>query len=259
MNGISISTCFDYSIPFEEQLCMIRNAGFAFISFGSNYQHSGILHPVGLKNAVSAVRANGLAVDTVHGCNMDTEGAVDINTKAAIAARELGAPVVVLHCSSFAFDPSSLDERKKDISSKLRQYTEISKEFGVKFAFENLMPGAPTELCEYILKASDPKYFGFCYDSSHDQIGGPKPPDLLKRHIDRLTAVHISDRIKEFVDHVIPGEGFVNFDDIAWLMKNNSFEFPLLMEVMTTHSRYKDPLEFLSAAYSSAVKLLCHM
>ncbi len=255
MNGISISTCFNYSSPIEDQLHMISEAGFSHVSFGSNYAHSGILEQSSLENVKSAISANCLLVDTVHGYNMDADGAFEINKKVASAASKLGAPVVVLHCSSFAFNPDSLDCRKKDTIAKLPQYAEVAEACGIRFAFENLMPGAPTELCEYVLQASDPKYFGFCYDSSHDQIDGPNSPELLKRHIGRLAAVHISDRIREFVDHVIPGEGFIDLKSIGEIIGTAGADFPLLLEVMTTHSRYKEPREFLSAAYSEALRL----
>lgn len=255
MKGISISTCFDYSIPIEDQLGMISDAGFSHVSLGGNFAHSGILEQGSFEKVKTAIDISGLLVDTLHGQNMDSDSAFEINKKVALAASRLSAPVVVLHCSSFAFNPDSLEYRKKDIVAKLPQYAEIAETCGIRFAFENLMPGAPTELCEYVLQTSDPKYFGFCYDSSHDQIDGPNPMDLLKRNIGRLSAVHISDRIREFVDHVIPGEGFIDLREIGEIISSAYVDFPLLFEVMTTHSQYKEPHEFLSAAYSEALKL----
>ena len=38
--NISISSCFDYDIPLEEQMKYISKAGFMHISFGSNLEHS---------------------------------------------------------------------------------------------------------------------------------------------------------------------------------------------------------------------------
>jgi hypothetical protein len=43
MEEISISTCFNYSISIEDQLKLISNAGYRFVSIGGNYTHSASL------------------------------------------------------------------------------------------------------------------------------------------------------------------------------------------------------------------------
>lgn len=58
----------------------------------------------------------------------------------------------------------------------------------------------------------DPALFGFCYDSAHVQIDGPRPFQLLDDLQDRVIAVHLSDRLRAFTDHVLPGEGFIAWD-----------------------------------------------
>lgn len=255
MNGISISTCFDYRIGFEDQLKLIHNAGFSHFSIGSNYNHSGILDSSNYNRIKKLSEENGLKIDTIHGYAMDKKDTVDINKKIAQAANALHVPVIVLHCSAFAFNADTIDDRKKDISEKLPIFENIAKEYNVNFAFENVLPGAATDLTEFAVHHSDPAYFGFCYDSSHDQIDGPRSFDLLKRNISRLKAVHISDRIREFVDHLTIGEGFINFEELAEIIRSENPSFPLLMEVITDHSKYKNTKEFLSAAYNGALKM----
>ena len=115
-----------------------------------------------------------------------------------------------------------------------------------------MVPGKPTDLCVEMVKKADPIYIGFCYDSSHDQIDGPRPMDLLSELKDRVIAVHLSDRIREFVDHVIPGEGFVNFDEILPLLREANFTSPILMEVGVENSKYKDPEELVQRAHDAA-------
>lgn len=72
---------------------------------------------------------------------------------------------------------------------------------------------------------------------------------------DHLFAVHLSDRIKEFVDHVIPSEGFVEWYDLCRMLKESNMSFPLLLEVMTTHSSEKEPEKFLKLAYEQGCML----
>ena len=69
----------------------------------------------------------------------------------------------------------------------------------------------------------------------------------------------MSDRIKEFVDHVIPGEGFIHFDEIIPLLRESTFEGVVLMEVEMTHSKYKDVNEFLIMANNSAQNIAKEM
>jgi sugar phosphate isomerase/epimerase len=109
-------------------------------------------------------------------------------------------------------------------------------------------------LNEY-LKFLNHELVGICYDSSHDQIDGPREFSFLEMNKSKVIKVHISDRIKEFVDHVIPGEGFIDFESIVRYLKQSAFELPLLLEVMMTHSKYKDTEIFLNEAYKKGVEL----
>ena len=67
----SISTTFDYRIPIEQQLPMIRKAGFTHVSFGMNYEHSGLLDEANWPRLQKLLDENDLAVDTVHGYDLD--------------------------------------------------------------------------------------------------------------------------------------------------------------------------------------------
>lgn len=255
MRHISISTCFDYTIPIERQLPMIRKAGFDCVSFGGNYEHSGILDNGMLADLKKCISDNGLTVDTIHGYDLDKPDTVEVNRRIVNAAVELSVPVIVVHCSSFDLDPSELSTRMKDVFGKLPTFENMARGNSVRFALENVLPGTATDFMEHVINEANPDCFGFCYDSSHDQIGGPRPFDLLERLSNRLIAVHISDRIREFVDHVIPGEGFIDFDRLSFLLCQAQIKFPLLMEIMTANSIYKEPEEFLAVSYREAAKL----
>lgn len=252
MAQTSVSTTFDYSIPLEKQLPMIRKAGFSHVSFGMNYAHSGLLEEENWKRLREQINENGLSVDTIHGYDLDREDSIEVNAKLARAAKFFGAPVVVIHCTVFWFEDDEYEEKFRIVSGRIKEMEKIAKETGIRFAFENMVPGKPTDLCVEMVKMADPQYIGFCYDSSHDQIDGPRPMDLLSEMKDRVIAVHLSDRIREFVDHVIPGEGFVHFDEILPLLKESSFRGPILMEVGVENSRYKDAEELLAKAQEAA-------
>ncbi|MGN0536607.1 MAG: sugar phosphate isomerase/epimerase family protein [Acutalibacteraceae bacterium] len=248
----SISTTFNYAIPVNEQLVLVKNAGFTHVSLGMNYEHSQILNEESLNSLVKLLNELDLMVDTVHGYDLDKEDAIEVNKIVAEAANKLKAGIVVVHCSDFWFNDTEYETKEKIVRERICSLEEIAKENGIRFALENVVPGKPTMLCEQMIEIGNPRYIGFCYDSSHDQIDGPNNMELLKRQKERLIAIHISDRIKEFVDHVIPGEGFIHFDEIIPLLRESTFKGPVLMEVEMTHSKYKDVNEFLIMANNSA-------
>lgn len=252
MAQTSISTTFDYSIPLSEQLPMIRKAGFTHVSFGMDYSHSGLLQEENWPHIRDLLKENGLLVDTIHGYDLDREDSLKKNEILARASVFLGAPVVVIHCTVFWFEDDEYDEKFRLVSGRIKEMERIAKDNGIRFAFENMVPGKPTDLCVEMVKMADPEYIGFCYDSSHDQIDGPRPMALLSGLKDRVIAVHLSDRIREFVDHVIPGEGFIRFDEIIPLLKESSFRGPILMEVGVENSKYKNAEELVARAYAAA-------
>ena len=182
MNNTSISTTFNYQIPVFEQIKLVKEAGFTHISLGMDYAHSGLLDEEKLNRLCDAISKVGLKVDTVHGFDLDQPDYLEINEKVARAANVLGARIVVAHCSAFWFPDTQYEEKYEIVSGRIKDIEGISQRYNVKFAFENVVPGLPTKLCEEMIKIGNSEYIGFCYDSSHDQIDGPRSMELLQRH-----------------------------------------------------------------------------
>jgi sugar phosphate isomerase/epimerase len=251
---ISISTCFDYNIPVERQLSLVSEAGFTHISLGQNRSHFDYLSKQSRKRILKLLNQCSLRIDTIHGPEVGKTNASEL-ASIAESAVELQAPVVVLHGGPFDFGQDELGSRLIELRRKCQELDTISRRTGVMFALENVSPGPATELVRRAILETDPAIIGFCYDSSHHQIGGPNPFDLLLELIDRLVAVHLSDRVREFVDHVIPGEGFIEWGTLCPILRASKMTFPLLLEVMVTHSFEKDPVRFLSLAFKSGREL----
>ncbi len=252
---LSISTCFDYSIPIEKQIPLVAEAGFTHISLGQNQSHCNYLLKTERYKLKKLLSEYSLKIDTIHGPNADKPNIIKELASIAESSAELEVTVVVLHGGPFAFDESELDLRFVELKKVCREIEIISQNTGITFALENVLPGPATELVVKTLLEVNSQYIGFCYDSSHDQIGGPKPFDLLYELKDRLVAVHLSDRVKEFVDHVIPWEGFIEWERLCQILKNLDMAFPLLLEVMTTHSSEKEPVKFLRLAFERGCML----
>lgn len=254
--NISISSCFDYDIPLEAQMKYISEAGFTHISLGSNLKHSGIFEEGRVEQIKNMLERNNLSIDTIHfSQSLSTDNWQPVMEKTMQIANELNCPIIVAHCTSFMGseiqNAENVDKRMESVIG----LADLCEKYHVKAALENLCPGKATTVLEQLLEATDPNHIGFCYDSSHDQVDGPRTMMLLEKWKHRLIAVHISDRIKPFTDHVTVGEGFVRFDEMIEILQTIDFDFPLLMEVTKTHSQYKDTKKFLSETYTGAYRI----
>jgi len=241
---LSISTAFDYSIPIEKQVKLIAESGFNYISLGGNKEHSGFMSVEGRKNLKILLNKFSLHIDTIHGCRADLPNSIEMLCQMAESAVYLGSKTIVFHATSFEIGEDEVNAKSENLFKVCNELKYISKNTGIIFALENLHPASATDVVRKVLPELDKNYFGFCYDSSHEQVDGPRSFELLEQFKNRIFAVHISDRIKEFVDHVIPGEGFIDFKSICKILKASNYSRPLLLEVMTLHSKEKKRKHF---------------
>lgn len=254
---ISVSSCFDYDIPLEEQIEYISKAGFTYISLGSNLEHSKLFEKGRVEQIKNTLSKNNLSIDTIHfSQSLSTKDWQPVMEKTMQIANELNCPVIVAHCTSFMGKEIQSNDDIEKLKVSINDLTELCKKYNVKVALENLCPGKATDVLEQMLEVADENYIGFCYDSSHDQVDGPRPMVILEKWKHRLMAVHISDRIKPFTDHVTIGEGFIRFNEMVEILRTIDFDFPFLMEVMKTYSRYKDTEKFLEKTCAGAYEIV---
>lgn len=257
---ISISSCFDYDIPLELQMKYIADAGFTHISLGSNLKHSKLFEVGRVEQIKKLLFENKLSIDTIHfSQSLTTDDWQPVMEKTMQIAIELNCPIIVVHCTSFMGKEVQSDGDIEKLKASIISLNELCKKHQIKVALENLCPGKATDVLEQMLEIANPDYIGFCYDSSHDQVDGPRPFALLEKWKHRMITVHISDRIKPFTDHVTIGEGFIHFDEMVEILKTIDLEFPFLMEVMKTYSQYKDTEIFLSKTYSGAFETVSNI
>lgn len=256
MRRISISTCFDYTIPLETQFELLSKVGFTHISLGGNYKHSKLLEEHQTDIIRELMKKHQIHIDTIHGCNADDERALETMTKVIDVADDLNVPVVVMHAiAGFEIKTHQIEEKVKNLITICQQLEPIIKYKGVKVALENLFPGNADVVLHTVLPTLNPEYFGFCYDSSHEQVDGPLPLTLLDKYSNNIIAIHLSDRIKPFVDHAIPGEGFIDFESLIQQLKASSYKGPITLELMKKNSFITELNQYLSEAYQKGVEI----
>jgi sugar phosphate isomerase/epimerase len=197
-------------------------------------------------------------------------------------ACQLGARVVVVHAGSVDLDRSledllsalfnsgknrskEFDEIKQQLMNKRRDLAlprlqAVKKSLielldhasgrGVALGLENRfhymeIPG-PDELDE-LLGLADPERLGFIYDVGHAQalsrLGFYPHEEWLKRFGARIIGTHLHD-VLGIQDHLLPGQGDVDFDRIAAYLPKNAIR-TLEFQGFNTHEQVKAGLNFL--------------
>jgi sugar phosphate isomerase/epimerase len=172
---VSIATSFDYGVALDAQIPLISKAGFTHVSLGVKPEHSAYLTPAGQTHLRTLTEHHGLGIDTIHGPPADTWDSLGAVSRSVTAAAALRVPIVVAHASPFDFPEAEFDDRLGQVVGVCGALAPVLAATGVRLALENVLPGPATDLVERVLDRLDPEWFGFCYDSSHDQIGGPRP------------------------------------------------------------------------------------
>lgn len=253
---ISITSSFNYKVPILDQIDLISDIGFTHLTLGRDYEHSGIFDVPRLAALKEKLEECSIHIDTIQNAvDLDCEEWDNILIRTIEAAVFLDVKVIAVHCSKLVFEASEYDARKMAISRKLKKIEYLCRQNNIRIALENVAPGISTKLMEEMLEIGNPLYIGFCYNSSHDQINGPRPMGLLEKWKNRMIAVRISDRIGEYGDRATPGEGYIDFEAMTEIFKTIHFDIPFLADVTMKNSKYQDINEFLQNAYDAASRL----
>jgi sugar phosphate isomerase/epimerase len=259
---LAIGTCFDYRVQLVQQFSEIADTPFQLVSLGGDPHHSGYLTGPGRKGIIELTAQCGIKVDSLHvpysqkydPSWVDSEersGSVCRIAMAMAAAVELGANTVILHLNSW---PSQPDRQSDEaLLRSLEALIESAENMQIKLAAENL----PGELSLRFLRRALEEFksgcFGFCYDSSHDQLGPDKPYEILEKYADRLFAVHLSDNDGQEDRHWIPFTGIVDWKRVCGILKAARYSYPLLLEVENPGEM--PTAEFLAKSADAAVRL----
>jgi sugar phosphate isomerase/epimerase len=266
MKAVSIGTTFNYSIPLKDQLPMIRRAGFTHISIGAgDMEHSNYMHIFGQKNIREMAQNEGLGICSIHapflGENTDISScdvriaseALDMLKKCIDAAVSLNSRIIAFHPCSMKIDKP--EERKALLIDQIHRLIKYIGKEDVKLAVENLPSTTANDILFYVLNSIYDPRFGLCYDSSHDNLTGPRL-EILKKYGARLIATHISDNRGVKDDHMLPFEGTFCWKDFCAVFGEIDYKGVFLLEVEMRESAFKIPDEFLAEAFARAVRLL---
>lgn len=255
------STTLDYSIDIFEQLEIYATNGVTFISIGANREHSGIFREDHFEKVREASLEHGIEIVSLHapfGGDYDLaaidngvrQQAIDLTLEFAEKAAEHLIPSVIIHPHHF-FDDSMEACLGRSAGAIERVLAGAPPE--VVIMVENLPDSRGSWLCGRLLDIFGPSRLGFCYDSSHENMSG-EPFHLLHRYYGRITTTHLSDNYGINDDHLPPGEGKIDWRQLAEFVKKSNLR-DILFEVGTGERLSEPPTAIVKRTLDFAERL----
>ena len=244
-----ISTTVDYSVEIEVLFRLFSRHGYSFVSIGADSRHNFFPEKNKFDNLVQLAEEYGLTIDSVHipfGDDYDLANPLYKERLASVRnvllfleyIADFGIPIAILHPHHYL-----KETREKALTSAAKSIEEIvgKKPDNIKIAMENLPDARGSWIAEQLLNIFNQEKIGFCYDSSHENMSGP-PFHLLEKYYSRLITCHLSDNNGIVDEHLVPGNGNINWNRLSsYIDKAGSFD-NILFEV-GTGERLSVPVE----------------
>jgi sugar phosphate isomerase/epimerase len=249
---------FGFSIPLEERFRLMKLAGFdsTFLWWGDEYVDTDgpkERHP-------DIARGQGLQLENVHlpfsdanelwTDSLGTEELMKVYSKAINDCCEHGIPTAVMHITR-GYEPPPMTRKGMD---RVKMLVELAEKSNVNIALEHLRR---PEYLEFLLSGVDSARLGFCYDSGHEHCY-TKGEDFLPQYGSRLMVLHLHDNDGSDDQHLVPGEGKIDWPSVAGKLKAARYTDALTFEVTSEFSSLRGretPEEFLRRAYTAAVRI----
>lgn len=255
MRRKSIFSWFGFGIPMEERFRLIKNTGFdsTFLWWGDEY--SEVDGP--RLQIPETARMQGLYIENVHlpfsGANflwtedLESDDLMNVYRKGLMECAEQNIPTAVLHVTDGS-NPPPITELGL---VRIRKLVELAEQKSVNIALENLRK---PEYLAYILEKIHSDRLGFCFDSGHQHCRTPDI-DFLSLYGSRLMALHLHDNDGTEDQHLVPGEGAIDWNRLCRGLKSTGYNGAVALEVTNEFSQFRgkeSAEEFLMRAYESA-------
>ena len=260
--GISSGACTE--TPILDMLPALQQSGAGAIEIGTPPRHfdpwqqhqiaalAGRLHDVGF-NAVSIHAPFGGLLDLAEPNPHHRHAAIGAVLTAADAIKRLGGHMVVVHPSDLVRHVHDVRARLDDCARSLKTLEANCDAAGVTLVIESPLPhlvgGDPDEF-DWLLRQLGPKV-GVCLDTGHTTLG-----HHWQRFVDvagpRLIHVHANDTKGERDDHLPPGDGSINWSEIARSLSAAGFTGWIMLELACPQG---DPAAYFRHAFEQTVRL----
>jgi len=258
INPLGIFSWFGYSLPLKQRLKLIKQAGFTTtcLWFGNEEQmfHDGLADQM-----ADLARDQGLVIDNVHApyehvnllwseSSKENETVRIELTNSLLYCSKHKIPVAVLHITEGYHPPPITKNGLKIIQDLVGQ----AESLGITIAIENTRR---PDYIDTIFSNIQSNNLGFCYDSSHDFLPGQSKGNILKRWSSLLLTTHLSDNKGINDDHLLPGDGTIDWNIIGKFFPKNNYSGALILEVDAKPDARLTPEGFLRIAYERLLQI----
>lgn len=265
----SIHLFFDteYKISLNEQIKRHINAGFKYLDMnfldwqadprspflGDNWE-DWLLYAKKTAESMGAKFNQAHAPCPCLNYSSDYDGLVNACKRAIKGCSLLGIKQMVFHAlvyqKDFGLEMSWLDANKKFFGELI----EDAKKYDVGICIENMWPTWKilgrdqwnTEILLELVDSFNDDIVGICWDTGHGNLtgnghnyNGQNAPELLPygnqyenitKIGKRLRAMHINDNCGMDDDHIMPGTGTINWDDVIRALDDIGYEYSFTFE-----------------------------
>lgn len=158
------------------------------------------------------------------------EKASQILNRAAEVALALGAGRVVHHPSGGSLEGDGMQRLACEVD-----LIRAAHRPGFLFALENMSSMAQVDYLVTLVDRLGPQVAGICVDTGHANLGADLgAPTALRRAGHRLITTHLQDNHGTRDEHLPPGDGLIDWDEVALALRETGYEGCLMLE-LTDH------------------------
>lgn len=189
----------------------------------------------------------------------------DIIGRTIKAASILGARYMVLHPMYREQDQSEITDTERFVklnAEYTKPWVEQAAKHDIIILSENLDTGAsidPRNIVE-LVREIDSENFNWCYDVGHTHYMGIKS-DILKECDITPLSLHIHDNNGNYDDHLIPGEGNIDWNEFTQVLKEVGYCGDCVLEAhsQSKEANEKDRPKVLSSLLEAAKEIQKNM
>jgi sugar phosphate isomerase/epimerase len=160
-------------------------------------------------------------------------------------------PTAVVHIT-YGDNPPPYNQIGLD---RIKRLVEVAEKKNVNIALENLQR---PDYLDFVFANIHSNRLGFCYDSGHENCY-TKGTELLSQYGSKLMALHLHDNDGTDDQHLIPGEGSIDWGVVKKKLNETKYSGAIALEVTNEFSHCsekKNPETFLKRAFESGGRFL---
>lgn len=243
MRAVGLATGACHSLSILETIDAAAGSSVTGLEIGTPPRHFDLWQPAQVDavaarlgrhhlRAVSIHAPFGVGLDLADPRELHRRAALDAIGAAARAIKRLGGRIVVVHPSDLPRHAHDVAARLADSARGLAELARSCRQHDLTLAVESPLPhligGHPDEFA-WLLQRLDASA-GVCLDTGHTALGRHWR-GFLAVSAGRLVHVHVSDNHGHRDDHLPPGDGTVDWADIARSLGEVDYQGWLMLEL----------------------------